>query len=538
MPVIRRWNAKLASRGDAAAAAPKDQRLDLPTSIGATYGCVALNAFDMWVLGGQVTPMNSIIGNVLSCSRMSLTVTQWFWKHEFWLPPGFTWEDMKETDEIRYPQPQHLLLGIPFAFLLIGLRLAFERNVALPLSRKMGLREKVRRKPSPNAVLEAFYNSHQKRPEERELSGLAKQCDLQPRQVERWFRSRLNQDRPSLTKKFCEACWRTSFYITSFTTGLAVLHDKSWFWDHRECWTGYPQQPLLPSIFAYYMLQLSFYCSLVITLPFDVKRKDFKEQIVHHAATIFLISFSYCANYLRIGTLVMIIHDASDCFLEPTKIFNYLKWRRICDTLFITFTIVFLVTRLVIFPYKVLYNTAYYSMELYQPFFGYYFVNALLIVLQLLHIFWSYLIIHMVYKFLASGTMEKDLRSNSEDSEKGEEEKEAKKNGPAPPSLNSGGDCISKETPLQLNGSSHPANGNTKISDLSSPQEPTTEGNRDAPPTGREDRGMRAVAPPTSPNEGRQENPESAGTGAGRRAGKTPPPHEPGGQLASAPPPS
>ncbi|XP_061457728.1 ceramide synthase 4 [Rhineura floridana] len=389
---------------------------------------------------------------------MMLPVTEWLWQHEYWLPPGITWEDMKETDEIRYPQPRHLLLSVPFALLLVAIRFIFERAVAMPLSRKMGLREKVRRKASPNPVLEAFYTTQRKSPKEGELKGLAKQCDLEPRQVERWFRYRRNQDRPSLTKKFCEACWRFTFYLTSFCTGLAVLYDKPWFWDHRECWVGYPQQPLLPSVFGYYMLELSFYCSLIFTLPFDVKRKDFHEQIVHHGITVFLISFSYCANYIRIGTLVMIIHDASDLFLEPTKIFNYLKWRQICDTLFITFSAIFLFTRLVLFPYKVLYNTYYYSMELFQPFFGYYFMNALLMTLQLLHVFWSYLIIHMVYKFFLCGTMEKDLRSDSDESEKVNDEtaqeKEAKKNGT--------NNCIGKETPLQLNGRSPPANGHAK----------------------------------------------------------------------------
>ncbi|KAL8177545.1 UNVERIFIED_CONTAM: hypothetical protein K2H54_011937 [Gekko kuhli] len=83
--------------------------------------------------------------------------------------------------------------------------LSRHRFVALPLSGRLGLQEKVRRKPSPNAVLEAFYSKHRKGPEERQLSGLAKQCDLQPGQMERWFRSRLRQDQPSLTKKFCES---------------------------------------------------------------------------------------------------------------------------------------------------------------------------------------------------------------------------------------------------------------------------------------------------------------------------------------------
>lgn len=39
-------------------------------------------------------------------------------------------------------------------------------------------------------------------------------------------------------------------------------------------------------------------------------------MIVHHLATIFLITFSYANNMLRAGTLVMCVHDASDIFLE------------------------------------------------------------------------------------------------------------------------------------------------------------------------------------------------------------------------------
>jgi ceramide synthetase len=41
-----------------------------------------------------------------------------------------------------------------------------------------------------------------------------------------------------------------------------------------------------------------------------------------------------------------------------------------------------------------------YPLELYPAFFGYYFFNVMMGVLQTLHIFWAYLILRMAHKFI------------------------------------------------------------------------------------------------------------------------------------------
>lgn len=50
--------------------------------------------------------------------------------------------------------------------------------------------------------------------------------------------------------------------------------------------------------------------------------------------------------------------------------------------------------------YRIIHTTLVLSMEVFEPFVGYYFFNILLMVLQALHIFWAGLILRMVYKFL------------------------------------------------------------------------------------------------------------------------------------------
>ncbi|XP_074834130.1 ceramide synthase 4 [Carettochelys insculpta] len=111
---------------------------------------------------------------------MMHSVNEWFWWHEHWLPPGLTWEDMQESEDVRYPQPQDLLLSLPCTLLLVIVRYLFERFIALPLGRKLGLRDKVIEKVPPNPVLENFYTTHSKEPKkmERDLRSDTEESDV------------------------------------------------------------------------------------------------------------------------------------------------------------------------------------------------------------------------------------------------------------------------------------------------------------------------------------------------------------------------
>jgi hypothetical protein len=57
-----------------------------------------------------------------------------------------------------------------------------------------------------------------------------------------------------------------------------------------------------------------------IYLGIETKRKDFKEYVIHHIATLSLLGGSWLYNFTRIGGLVAVVHDAADSLLELAKV--------------------------------------------------------------------------------------------------------------------------------------------------------------------------------------------------------------------------
>ncbi|XP_073700635.1 ceramide synthase 5 [Garra rufa] len=179
---------------------------------------------------------------------------------------------------------------------------------------------------------------------------------------------------------------------------------------------------LTSGLYYYYITELSFYWSLMFSQFTDIKRKDFLIMFVHHLATISLISFSYVNNMLRVGSLVMCVHDTSDFLLEAAKLANYAKYQRLCDFLFVVFGMIFFGTRLIIFPFWILNTTLFESWDIIGPYPSWWLFNVLLLVLQVLHVIWSYLIARIAFKAIMRGKVSKDERSDIESSSEEETE--------------------------------------------------------------------------------------------------------------------
>lgn len=150
------------------------------------------------------------------------------------------------------------------------------------------------------------------------------------------------------------------------------------------------------------MFSMSFYWALVVSQFFDIKRKDFWQMFVHHIVTLLLLSLSWICNLHRVGSLVLVIHDCADIFLEAAKITKYANYQKLCDAIFAVFTIIWIITRLGFYP-RVIYSSSVEAPRILPMFPAYYIFNSLLIMLLCLHVAWTYMILKIAHSSLKSG---------------------------------------------------------------------------------------------------------------------------------------
>jgi ceramide synthetase len=221
-----------------------------------------------------------------------------------------------------------------------------------------------------------------------------------------------------IPKKFSESLYKLLYYSLTFYAICYILVKEESIWpDIENCW-NYVLEGQTRSLIVsgYYMFELSFYVSELICISWlETKRKDRTVLLVHHIATITLLSISYVYGFHRIGILVLYAHNINDIFLEAAKICKYAGFDDLANVNFVFLILSWIASRLYFFPFHIIRSTYYDTYEIvfkntqYLP--QYYIANGCLIVLFFMHLYWFFLICRIAYNALKNGKTE-DEREN------------------------------------------------------------------------------------------------------------------------------
>ncbi len=160
-------------------------------------------------------------------------------------------------------------------------------------------------------------------------------------------------------------------------------------------------------------------CAVLQAIPFlcftEVRRKDWFESMAHHIITSILIYYSFYANFMRVGVLVMQLHDVSDIFLEAAKLARYANKHDLSMAFFITFTASWIYLRIWVYPRMIVLNCLNDPVELVampynidpQPHYAVF--GTLFTVLFFLHVYWTWLILLVIKRALFDKKMD-DVR--------------------------------------------------------------------------------------------------------------------------------
>lgn len=229
-------------------------------------------------------------------------------------------------------------------------------------------------------------------------------------------------DREKKYSRMAECAMRALYYTISFVCGLYLVLHESHLYDITECWRNWPFHPIPNAVAWYYWIQGGFYIALVFGILFlDAKRSDFWQMLVHHFITLALIGVSWTMNMVRVGTLILVSHDAVDILIDVGKILRYEQFETALTICFAGVLFVWVATRLVYYPFWIIRSVWFDAPALIQDDYEWLnfdqqpqaprFIMLLLTALLILHIFWAYILFKIAYDTIQEGVVD-DVRED------------------------------------------------------------------------------------------------------------------------------
>ncbi|KAK6453777.1 acyl-CoA-dependent ceramide synthase [Scheffersomyces xylosifermentans] len=237
-------------------------------------------------------------------------------------------------------------------------------------------------------------------------------------------------------KRFMEQCYAIFYYGISGPLGLWIMHGLPlWWFETTPFYLDYPHYTHDFWFKIYYLGQASFWSqqALVMILQLEKPRKDYQALVLHHIVTIALIWCSYRFHFTWMGLEVFLTMDISDFFFAIAKTSNYLD-SEFTGPIFVFFVISWIYLRhwvnlrilwsiltefRTVGAWELNWVTQQYKCYISQP-----IVFFLLGTLQLINLYWLYLILRILWRFV-QGSAAKDDRSDDEEESEGETDDES-----------------------------------------------------------------------------------------------------------------
>eukprot|EP00731_Ephydatia_muelleri_P008022 Em0004g360a len=179
------------------------------------------------------------------------------------------------------------------------------------------------------------------------------------------------------------------------------------------------------AIVTYWSTQLGYCTSAVLLQLISAIRKD--TTFAHatffcHLTTTTLLAISYVTKMLKIGTVVMLVHDICDMLVEVAYLLDYITYSGLSQAMFIVFAITFFVTRLLIYPFWILRSVLFVLPESVTPSPALNLTLVLLVVIQMVHVYRFQHIAVMAWRSLKGRTAKQitELSSDSDSAKKNE----------------------------------------------------------------------------------------------------------------------
>ncbi|KAK7081270.1 Ceramide synthase 5 [Halocaridina rubra] len=345
------------------------------------------------------------------------SVAATFWHPDFWLPLGIKWEDLKSTENFQYPDFSDVwVYPLALSAVYIFLRaFILEPIFFVPLARFAGISNRRRPPPEENDIYEDIYQRYKTSPPHSTLEEAAQAMDVPTRKVERWLRRRHAAVRATKYEKFMDCAYDLVCHTCLCAFGFVIMKTKPWLWNITLCWEDYPHHSIDTNVWWYYMLRLAYYWSATIMHVPTPGRvlQDVIPMVLHHLFTILLMVFSWTCNFVRIGTLVLLVHECADIPLLAAKMFKHAGIESCTDILFAVFVILWVLTRCLIYPLWIM-HSVFFEATTYMFMPSAYIFLGLLTGLLLLNLLWTVLIMGIIIRKVKAGTLE-DFRSSAEE---------------------------------------------------------------------------------------------------------------------------